>query len=301
MARQSFNYRKLGYVAMNVGDLKRSVDFYRDVVGLDVTDASNNSAFVRCSDSPHDLIFSKGDQVGIKRIAFEMESDADLEKAEAKLKDLGVPVIQVSKTESDDLRIGRALRFGVPTNGVALELYSGVKKVEQPYKPTLAHILRLGHVVIGVKNFDATAQWLMNNFGFEASDYIIGVFAFLRCYPNPYHHSLGLGNANENKMHHIAFMVDNINDIGAATNRLKKAGAKVVFGPGRHVASGSIFLYFLDPDGLTIEYTLGMEEFDAHTPRDARQLVPGLETVDMWGGAPDPQFANAGIVEELRG
>lgn len=44
----------------------------------------------------------------------------------------------------------------------------------------------------------------------------------------------------------------------------------VVFGPGRRPASTSVFLYFLDPDGMTLEYSFGMEEFPqigARAPR----------------------------------
>ena len=52
-------------------------------------------------------------------------------------------------------------------------------------------------------------------------------------------------------------------------------------------------------DGMTIEYTYGMEEFDKDTPRDARQLVPSLETVDMWGGTPEGEFGKRGLIEEL--
>jgi 2,3-dihydroxy-p-cumate/2,3-dihydroxybenzoate 3,4-dioxygenase len=162
-----------------------------------------------------------------------------------------------------------------------MELYAGSEKAATPYKTTVAHILRLGHIVIGVKRFDETARWLMDDFGFKASDYVIGMFAFLRCWPDPYHHSLGLEAADVNKLHHIAFMVKDINDIGIAANRLRKAGAKVVFGPGRHVASLSIFLYFLDPDGMTIEYTT-VWRIRQETRRAMRyQLVPSLETVDM--------------------
>jgi 2,3-dihydroxy-p-cumate/2,3-dihydroxybenzoate 3,4-dioxygenase len=298
MTDNPFNYRKLGYVALKVTDLERSISFYRDVVGLDLTEKrTDGTAFLRCSDSPHDLVLCQANEPGVKRISFELESDNDLDKAVRLLGDLGVAVEQVDKAESDGLRQGRTVRFALPTNGVPFELYSGVKNMPTGYEPRLAKILRLGHVVIGVTAFDASVEWLMNKFGFRASDYIINRFAFLRCYPNPYHHSLGLETDKVNKLHHIAFMVKDINDIGSATNRLRKAGTNVVFGPGRHVASGSIFLYFNDPDGMTIEYTLGMEEFDASKPRAARQLEPSLDTVDMWGGAPKPEYAKTGLIE----
>ena len=73
--------------------------------------------------------------------------------------------------------------------------------------------------------------------------------------------------------------------------------AEVVYGPGRHDISNSIFFYYLDPDGLTVEYSFGMEEFPEHTPRDARQLPPKPEILDSWGGMPAPKFGKGGTVE----
>jgi len=113
-----------------------------------------------------------------------------------------------------------------------------------------------------------------------------GELAFQRCHPNPYHHSLALVRADAHQLHHFALMVRDLDDVGRGTNRLPKAGVDIVFGPGRHVPSGSVFLYFLDPDGMTVEYTNGMEEFDKHTPREARRLPPTLDTIDMRAGCP---------------
>lgn len=294
---ENFRYSKLGYVALNVTDLPRSVAFYRDVVGLDSTGVDENGpAFFRCSESSHDIVLYQGETAGVRRIAFEMESEADLQAAERRLQELGVAVQQVDAKECELLGQGRTIRSMIPTCRVPIELYIGGRTVG-PFEPKLTEILRLGHVVIGITNFDDTVKWLTEKFGFRASDYLQGKFAFLRCFPNPYHHSLGLESNTRNTLNHIAFMVKSIDDIGRANNRLRRAGAKIVFGPGRHVASGSIFLYFLDPDGMTLEYTLGMEEFDEHAPRDARQLEPKLDVVDEWGGIPDPAMGKGGIIE----
>ena len=56
-------------------------------------------------------------------------------------------------------------------------------------------------------------------------------------------------------------MVSEIDDIGRAISRFSRNNVRVVYGPGRHPPSGSVFLYFLEPDGITLEYSYGMEEF----------------------------------------
>jgi 2,3-dihydroxy-p-cumate/2,3-dihydroxybenzoate 3,4-dioxygenase len=92
-------------------------------------------------------------------------------------------------------------------------------------------------------------------------------------------------------------MVSAIDDIGIAINRFKRAGVPIVFGPGRHPASESVFLYFLDPDGLTLEYSFGMEEFPEVAPRQARVLPPVPESIDVWGGIRDPRMSATGLVQ----
>ena len=92
-------------------------------------------------------------------------------------------------------------------------------------------------------------------------------------------------------------MVSEIDDIGRAINRLKAADVPIVYGPGRHPASGSVFLYWLDPDGMTVEYSYGMEEFPEFTARAPRNLPQAPEFLDSWGGRPDPRMASRGELE----
>ena len=70
-----------------------------------------------------------------------------------------------------------------------------------------------------------------------------------------------------------------------------------VFGPGRHPPSDSVFFYFLDPDGITVEYSFGMEEFAEHGARPPRYLEPAPESLDVWGAVPDGQFGRSGPIE----
>ena len=93
-----------------------------------------------------------------------------------------------------------------------------------------------------------------------------------------------------NTFHHINFMVSDIDDIGQAMNRMRAAGTPIVFGPGRHLPSTSIFLYFLDPDGNTCEFSFGMELFKEAGARPPRELEHKPEVMDTWGSRPDPRF-----------
>ncbi len=293
-----FRYKKLGYVALNITDLDRSTAFYRDLVGLDVSDGVlGKASFLRCSRDHHNILLCKASEPGVKRIAFELESEADLAAARILLSELGIDVHDVTEEERRLLRQRQAMRFVLPHCGVTVELYCGMMYMATPFTKRLANIERLGHVVLAVQKFDETLAWLVSNFGFRVSDYVEGFAAFLRCHPNPFHHSLALVRSANNHLHHVNFMVHDIDDVGRAFHRMQGNQVEIVFGPGRHQPSDSIFLYFLDPDGMTLEYSFGMEEFAELGAREPRVLEPGPASLDSWGSLPAPRFGKVGRIE----
>lgn len=290
-----FRYRRLAYVALDVSDLDRSVAFYQDLVGLTLDRVINNSAFLRCSDLPQNLVLRAGATPGLARAAFELEGRSDLERAFQYLVGEGLAPEWVGAAEVASLRVGAALRFRVPGCGLQLEFHADPERA-----PAFEHghtdIARLGHVVLNVADFDAVADVLIGRLNFLVSDHVPGKVAFLRAFPNRYHHSFAILKGPADGYNHVNFMVSDIDDVGRAINRMKKADVPIVFGPGRHVPSGSIFLYFLDPDGLTTEYSFGMEEFDEAGARAPRELEPTPEVLDSWGSIPDPRFGKTGAI-----
>ena len=293
-----FRYRKPGYVALNVTDLDKAVRFYRDLVGLQLEEQlGQDVAFLRCSDDHHNLVLYRSSVPGIKRMAFELETPADLEQARAYLVSQGFDLREVPEAETHQLKQGKTLRFHVPDHTLAFEFYARMERGSGDYVPTVAKIQRLGHVVIRCKDRDAVLRTLTEKLNFKVSDHFGDQVAFLRCFPNPYHHSFGVSRGEEDGLHHINFMVTDVDDIGRATNRMHKNDVEIVYGPGRHDISNSIFLYYLDPDRLTTEYSFGMEEFPEEAPRPARQLPMRPEILDSWGGFPAANFGKAGAVE----
>ena len=71
----------------------------------------------------------------------------------------------------------------------------------------------------------------------------------------------------------------------------------IVFGIGRHPTSDSIFIYFLDPDGMTWEYSFGMELFPETNARQPRFMSTAMEDFDVWGARPTPNFGAKGVIE----
>ena len=290
-----FRYRRLSYVALDVTDLARSTAFYRDLVGLTIDRVESAVTYLTCSELPQNLVLQQGAQAGLQRAAFELESRNDLDRAFQYLVGEGFAPEWVPAEEADRLRVAAALRFREPACGLLLELHVELAPASHPFAPNHTDIARLGHVVLNVTDFDAVHASL-EKLNFIVSDHVPGKVDFLRAFPNRYHHSFAILKGAANGFNHVNFMVTDIDDVGKAINRMKKADVPIVFGPGRHLPSGSIFLYFLDPDGMTAEYSFGMEEFEEEGARPPRELEPTPEVLDTWGSIPDPRFGKQGAI-----
>jgi 2,3-dihydroxy-p-cumate/2,3-dihydroxybenzoate 3,4-dioxygenase len=295
-----FRYRGLAGVTLSVTNLKQSMDFYQDLVGLELVDCDSRQAVFRCGDRHHDVILQTAGAPGIKRVSFELESLADWERAKEHFRELGHRVEVLSATERSPLHQGATFRLREPSSGLQFEFLTDAERPEQPFAATVARCARLGHVVIEVADLPTVLDFLIGQANFRTSDYVESRIYFLRCFPNTLHHSFAVQQGVGNRLHHVNLMVTDLDDVGRAMNRMKKAGVEIVFGPGRHEPSGSVFLYFLDPDGMTVEYSFGMEEFPEASARLARNLDPKPEVLDVWGSVPAPRFAKVGAIEDGR-
>lgn len=296
-----FRYRRLRYVTVVTPDVERSADFLVGMVGLAEGGNSGDPAvrFLRCSDDHHDIMLVKGSEPGLARISFEMESARDFEATKLHLANIGLDPADVDTEELAMLAIDRAFRIVEPNSGLTMEFMHGMAPAATPYVPTVAEISMLGHIVLATPDPIVVSRFLIDKLNFKMSDSGPGG-GLLRPFPNPNHHSLGLIRSNESRIAHIAFMVEAYDVIGKAVPRFKKHDVPMVFGPGFHPASESNFLYFLDPDGITWEYTFGMEQFPEHGAREARELELG--SGDAWGNVMDPRMGKVGRVirpEEL--
>ena len=292
-------YHKLGYVELNVSDLDRACTFYQQMVGLQrVGTPTANSASFRCDQDPYSVVLHRSGQPGFKRAGWILEDASQFEVLHRRLSAHGVTFEVLSKSECDQRGLGQATRIVEPNTRATLEFY--LPPVQQPtcsFEPAHTKIQRLGHVVFATPRRAQAVAFFRDVLNFRESDSLGEAISFLRPFPNPFHHGIGIGHSDSVHFNHLNFMVTEVDDIGRGLHRMRRGNVPIVYGPGRHPASGSMFLYFLEPDGMTLEYSFGMEEFAEVDPRSARVLPPSPENFDSWGSPRDVRMGTGGAIE----
>jgi 2,3-dihydroxy-p-cumate/2,3-dihydroxybenzoate 3,4-dioxygenase len=286
-----FRYNRLGYLVLDVPDIERSTRFATEVFGLDlVSEAADGSRCFRGGVHHHDIIFRPARKAMTARSAWEVENAAELDKAFAHFTQRGFSPAWVATEECRQLEIEKAFRAVDPVLGLTWEFFIDMTVVPSPRTNPLTSFQGGKHFGLVVEDGKTASRLLLDDMGFLLSDYFEDdVVTLLRAWPNPNHHSIALlgGSDGPVRFHHVAFMVDTIDDIGRLFNRAKRMNVDIHFGIGRHPTSGSIHLYLYDHDNFVWEYTLGMEQFPETGARAARRMSSQPEDFDLWGAVPD--------------
>jgi len=126
-----------------------------------------------------------------------------------------------------------------------------------------AHVARLGHAVLEVKDFRMSEEWYKSRFGLVTSDEIelspgFAIGAFLRCdrgeTPTDHHTLFLLQSPQAPRFNHAAFEVAHLDDLMEGHDHLKKNGRTPAWGVGRHILGSQVFDYWKDPWGNELEH-----------------------------------------------
>lgn len=158
-----------------------------------------------------------------------------------------------------------------------------------------AHIVRLGHVVLGVNDTAESWEWYHARFGVLMSDEVRApngalAAAFIRCDrgDDPAdHHTLNFAAipGRPPAFHHAAFEVADLDDLMAGHEHLKQAGYQHDWGVGRHILGSQVFDYWKNPWGHRVEHWTDGDVFTADVPTGVNDL--GVMMGQQWGpGSP---------------
>lgn len=160
-----------------------------------------------------------------------------------------------------------------------------------------AHVLRIGHAVLKVRDFRASEAWYKERFGFLTSDEVeaakgVPLGAFMRCDRGERpadHHTLFLAQLpGPLGLLHAAFEVANFDDLMLGHQHLKARNHESAWGVGRHIMGSQIFDYWKDPFGNELEH---WTDGDLFTADDPPQTMPMSALLAVQWGSPHPMFA----------
>ena len=163
--------------------------------------------------------------------------------------------------------------------------------------PGPAHVRRIGHAVLRVRDFRTSEKWYKDRFGFLTSDEIeaakdVPLGAFMRCDRGDKpadHHTLFLAQLpGPLGILHAAFEVANLDDLMLGHQHLKAAKRDQAWGVGRHIMGSQVFDYWRDPFGNELEHWTDGDLFTAADPPQMQTM--GALLAVQWG-APHPMLA----------
>jgi catechol 2,3-dioxygenase-like lactoylglutathione lyase family enzyme len=216
---------------------------------------------------------------------------------------------QLEKLDLAAVREGNQLRTAEPVAGfratvsvcprlvqpeVAPTPYNGPGRFERSgrapgvVRDAAVHPYKLGHVVVGTVDLEATQRFFTAGLGFQTSDYIKDAGTFMRCSTD--HHNVLALRAPVNFLHHTSWQVADVDDVGrAAAAMLDGHPERHVWGLGRHHAGSNFFWYLKDPAGNFSEYYSDMDcivDGQLWSP----EALEGAKGLFNWGPPPPPSF-----------
>ena len=310
---------RLTQITIGVPNVEQTARYYSD---FGLTPRSTEEASVRdATPAPAgDRIFSTtdgGEQLRIahseRRRLVELGVGADdpddLDRIAAALAALDVPVVRtaISVRAIDP---GTGVRVSVtiadrydqaPTpppiynapglNARCGERAAGVLR-EHPVRPR-----KLGHVVLGSTDQQASQRFFQQGLGFKVSDTVSGLAAFMRCSTD--HHNVLVQQAPVPFLHHTSWQVDDVDEVGRGASAMLAADpSRHVWGLGRHHIGSNFFWYLKDPAGNFSEYYADLDCIvdDALWQPAVWEGARGLYN---WGPPPPPSFLAPDDLAEL--
>jgi catechol 2,3-dioxygenase-like lactoylglutathione lyase family enzyme len=280
--------QEFGYAVYGVPDLEQSVEFFRTICQLEVSERRGDVAFLTADTRHAWLRLERRPQPGLIRLGYRVVNGDALREIVARLDEQQIPWTEGGTLGED--RIDNSARFQTP-QGFEVELYE--EQMVLPVSPAPSRGLRaMLHAVVSVDDVAAAREFWKHTLDFRRSDQIEDLVVFLRC-ANGYHHSIGLAKGQPGRLDHFCLLTDGIDTVVKFRNHARAHNVKAE-DLVKHTASGSVSVYLDEPAlGTGIEICAGHDVITDEN-YNGRLLKAGPLTADQWsGGFPDASSAGA--------
>ena len=252
-----------------VDDLDTAIRFFgdfglplerRDAKGADFRLAEGSSVLVRAKDDatlppafstgqgPREIVWGVDSEKSLDRLGDDLARDRKVQRDDSgtlhTIDDVGLPIAfrLYRRTPPQD---PPQMENGLST----IKRWNQMRKWYEHAVPKVLH-----HAVFFVPDVDKGISFYVKRLDFRVTDMIRNAGVFMRCDGRNDHHNLFFIRAKEARFNHVAFGVDNIDEMMTGVNELQRRGWASKEGLGRHRATSIIFCYVECPAGGSCEY-----------------------------------------------
>ncbi|MBL4802729.1 MAG: catechol 2,3-dioxygenase [Emcibacter sp.] len=270
-----------GFVQIRVLDMAESIIHYRDRIGLDVVSTEDDGrVYLKAYDEfdRHSIVLRECDEAGLDMMAFKVSSEAFLDEYEEKLRADGFEVTPIAAGEQPG--VGRRISFVAPT-GHRFDLYVEMELSDNgpmTNNPDICQqdqrgmkAIRFDHCLLYGTDLDGTKKVFEEILGFSTAEVVVDddtgmiIALFLTC-SNKAHDLAIVRHEEDDKLHHVSFLVEDWNAIGEAADIMTRYDISRDIGPTRHGITRGQTIYFFDPSGNRNEVFAGGYHFYPDNP-----------------------------------
>ncbi len=270
LASDSHGILRLSHVEVRVPDLELATAYYTEVVGLIETARDHEHVYLKCWDEHqhHSLILTYAPTYGLEVLGWKVHLASDLDHYQARLEAAGVSTKRLAAGELGP-GSGETVRFVAPS-GHTVDLVHGMTQVgnllplhnppPEPHGLLGIHPPRLDHIFLMCEDVDETTAFYREVLDFRLTEQVMGDDGHQLCtFLERTHtaHDIAFITGPQGAFHHVAFWVDDWNELRGAADTCSYHGVPIDAGPTRHGATRGWGLYFFDPAGNRNEVYTG--------------------------------------------
>jgi catechol 2,3-dioxygenase-like lactoylglutathione lyase family enzyme len=274
----------MAFVRVRVPDLDQAEQFLSDF-GLIRAERLPNALYMRGTGTAHHAHIAELGEPKFLSLAFAVAKEADLHtlsqvagaSAVEPLNEPGGGLRVTIKDPDGNLvevvhglaTVDAIAHEVIPLNDAKQGLRRAGALVRHVRRP--AKVLRLGHAVLMSTNSPAMVAWYRETLGLLCSDEVIGpdnqvALSFNRLdrgdeYVD--HHVLLIETGPKKGLNHVAYEIQDIDDLMLGHDHLMAKGYESVWGIGRHVYGGQVFDYWMDAWDFMYEHWTDTDRVNA--------------------------------------